>query len=64
MRETTDDMMLADIQRVARQLNTSMISLNEYLKNGGKYSAKIIDDEECGGFANKCELCGLKVKID
>lgn len=64
MERITDDMMIADIQRVARLLNTNTISLDEYLKNGGKYSAEIIDDEECGGFANKCELGGLKAKID
>ncbi len=60
----TDDMLTADIQRVAHLLNTNAISLNEYLKNGGKYSAEIINDEEFGGFANICELGGLKAKID
>ena len=64
MENNTDDMMIADIQRVAHILNTDTISLNEYIKNGGKYSAEIIDDEECGGFANKCELGGLKAKIE
>lgn len=60
----TDDMMIADIQRVARLLNTNSISLNEYLLNGGKYSEELIDDEDCGGFSNKCAIGGLKVKID
>ncbi|MDY6222174.1 MAG: hypothetical protein SPH90_07735 [Candidatus Alectryocaccobium sp.] len=45
MEMITDDMMIADIQRVAHLLNTNTISLNEYLKNGGKYSAEIINDE-------------------
>jgi len=63
MERITDDMMIADIQRVAHLLNTNTISLDEYLKNGGKFSAEIIDDKECGGFANKCSIGGLKVKI-
>lgn len=64
MEKVTDDMMIADIQRAAHLLNTNRISLEEYLQNGGKYSAENIDDDEWGGFANKCAIGGLKVKID
>ncbi len=64
MEKITDNMMISDIQKVARTLNTNTISLQEYLQNGGKYSADIIDDESCGGFANKCSIGGLKVKIE
>ena len=53
---------IADIQRVARMLNSSQLSLQEYLENGGKYSREIIDDCETGGFANLCELAGVKIK--
>lgn len=58
----TDDEMIIDIQRVASLLNTNQLSLNEYIDNGGKYSADIIDDLESGGFANKCSIAGIKVK--
>ena len=64
MENITDDRMIEDIQRVAHLLNTNAISLGEYLKNGGKYNANMIDDEKSGGFANKCEIGGLKVKND
>ena len=53
---------IADIQRVARMLNYNRLSLEEYLKNGGKYSSEIIDDCESGGFANICELAGVKTR--
>ena len=62
MGDITDDEMIADIQRVARSLNTSRLSLEEFLDNGGKYSADVIDDVDCGGFSNKCALAGMKVK--
>ena len=58
----TDDSMIADIQRVARLNNTNQLSLKEYIDNGGKYSANIIDDYDSGGFANKCSIAGIKVK--
>ena len=53
---------IADIQRVARMLNSNQLSLQEYMENGGKYSREIIDDCETGGFANLCELAGVKIK--
>lgn len=58
----TDDEMIIDIQRIASLLNTNQLSLREYIDNGGKYSADIIDDLACGGFANKCSIAGIKVK--
>lgn len=58
----TDNSMIADIQRVARLNNTNQLSLKEYIDNGGKYSANIIDDYDSGGFANKCSIAGIKVK--
>lgn len=64
MENITDDMMIADIQRVAHLLNTNTISLGEYLRNGGKYNANIIDDKKSSGFANKCAIGGLKAKND
>ena len=54
--------MIKDIQRIACFLNTNKLSLREYIENGGKYSESIIDDHELGGFANKCELAGIKPK--
>ncbi len=60
MESITDDEMIYDIQRVAHLLNTSELSLDDYLNNGGKYSADIIDDSDCGGFANKCAIAGIK----
>ena len=48
--------------RVARMLNYNRLSLEEYLKNGGKYSREIIDDCDSGGFANICELAGVKTR--
>ena len=57
-----DDMdMILDIQRVAYSLNTNTLSLEEYLLNGGIYEEETINDCESGGFANKCELAGIKV---
>ena len=53
---------IADIQRVARMLNSNQLSLQEYMENGGKYSREIIDDCETGGFANLCELAGVRIK--
>ena len=53
---------IADIQRVARMLNSNQLSLQEYLENGGKYSREIVNDCETGGFANLCELAGVKIK--
>ena len=64
MATVTDDEMIRDIQRVSHSLNTNHLSLEEYLRHGGKYSADIIDDPDCGGFAGRCELAGVKVKID
>ena len=58
----SDNDKIADIQRVARMLNCNQLSLEEYLKNGGKYSREIIDDCDSGGFANICELAGVKTK--
>ena len=58
----SDNDKIADIQRVARMLNCNQLSLEEYLKNGGKYSREIIDDCESGGFANICELAGVKTR--
>lgn len=58
----TDDEMIADIQRVARLMNTNQLSLQEYIDNGGKYGVNIIDDYDSGGFANKCCIAGIKVK--
>ena len=58
----TDEEMIIDIQRVACLLNTNQLSLDEYIDNGGKYNADIIDDLDCGGFANKCSIAGIKVK--
>ena len=63
MDQITDDEMIYDIQRVAHSLNTNQLSLKEYLKNGGKYSAEMIDDCDSGGFANKCELAGIRIKV-
>ena len=60
MDNMTDDEMIRDIQRVAHLLNTNQLSLEEYLKHGGKYGADVIDDCDSGGFAGKCELAGLK----
>ena len=54
---------IADIQRVARMLNINQLSLQEYMENGGKYSREIIDDCETGGFANLCELAGVRIKL-
>lgn len=62
MANITDDEMILDIQRVAHLLNTNQLSLEEYIENGGKYSADIIDDWDCGGFGAKCELAGIKYK--
>ena len=53
---------IADIQRVARMLNSNQLSLQEYLENGGKYSREIVDDCETGGFSNLSELAGVKIK--
>ena len=64
MEYVTDDEMIADISRVARLLNANQLSFTEYLNYGGKYSVDIIDDIDCGGFANKCEMAGIKVKND
>lgn len=58
----TDDEMIADIQRVAHLINTNQLSLKEYIDNGGKYSANIIDDYDGSGFVNKCYIAGIKVK--
>ena len=58
----SDDEMIRDIQRIAHLLNTNSLSLKDYLENGGKYPKEIIDDFDCGGFANKCELAGIKSK--
>lgn len=62
MQKISDDEMIKDIQRIACFLNTNKLSLREYIENGGKYSESIIDDHELGGFANKCELAGIKSK--
>lgn len=64
MKEPTDDEMIIDIQRVAHLLNTNALSLSAYLANGGKYSKEIIDDFDGSSFANKCELAGLKNKMN
>ena len=62
MEEVTDEEMILDIQRVAHKLNKNTLSLDDYLNNGGVYSADIIDDCDCGGFANKCQIAGIKGK--
>ena len=62
MEEVTDEGMILDIQRVAHKLNKNTLSLDDYLNNGGVYSADIIDDCDCGGFANKCQIAGIKGK--
>lgn len=64
MENVTDDMKITDIQRVAHLLNTSRLSLEEYVGNGGKYSADVIDDEDSGGFSNLCALAGIKRKFE
>lgn len=58
--EITDNEKITDIQRVAHLLNSNRLSLEEYISNGGKYSAEIIDDEDSGGFSNLCALAGIK----
>ena len=63
MQNVTDNELIADIQRVARCLNTNKLSLNDYLNNGGKYPREIIDDSEWGSFGSRCELAGIKMTI-
>ncbi len=58
----SDDVIIADIQRIARELNTNKLSLDEYINNGGKIAKDILSDDEQGGFANFCELAGVKAK--
>jgi hypothetical protein len=61
--DITDDEIIMDIQRVARALNTSTLSEEEYRISGGKYSEKIDRDrDDCGSFGNYCALAGIKNK--
>ena len=46
---------------MAHSLNTNTLSLEEYPLNGRIYEEETINDCENGGFANKCELAGIKV---
>lgn len=62
MEEVTDEEMILDIQRVAHRLNANTLSLDEYLNHGGIYCADMIDDYDCGGFADKCQMAGIKRK--
>lgn len=62
MDECIDNEIIADIQRCARLRNTNILSFEEYIESGGKYSEKMTDCEELG-FANLCTLAGVKVKI-
>ena len=64
LNDVKDDEIIADISRVARLLNANKLSLTEYLNYGGKYPIEIINDIDSGGFANKCEMAGIKVKKD
>ena len=57
-----DDEKIADIQKVARLLNTNVLSLEEYLENGGKFPREIIDNCDEGSFGNFCTLAGIKTK--
>lgn len=58
--DVTDDDIILDIQRIARQLNSNTLSEEQYARNGGKYPLELIC--EFGGFHSRCELAGLKVK--
>ncbi len=53
------DEVIADLIRIARSLNTSTLSEEEYHKNGGKFHFEELD-EDFGGFANYCALAGIK----
>lgn len=59
--DTPDDRVISDIRRVAASLNTSSLSREEYRQNGGIYTEDVLDDD-FGGFANLCELAGIKVR--
>ena len=61
MESNQENAILADIQRVARLLNTGALSMEKYEKNGGNYSREDMQ-EGMGSFSAMCEMLGLKAK--
>lgn len=57
-RNVSDEELLADIVRVANELQKSAISMNEYKTNGGKYHGNTIQ-KRFGGWVNALKKCNL-----
>ena len=57
-RNVSDEELLADIVRVANELQKKTISMNEYKTNGGKYHSTTIQ-KRFGGWVNALQRCSL-----
>lgn len=55
------DVLLADISRIAHDLNQNALSEDEYIAAGGRYRADEFD-QWLGGFNSALQLCGLKIR--
>ncbi|RDY30145.1 hypothetical protein [Lachnotalea glycerini] len=57
--EVGDDDLLADITRIAHNLNTNILAEKDYILAGGLFEIETFN--RFGSFNAACVLCGLKL---